>query len=76
KNGDFYWVLASATPIWEDGRIAGYMSIRSKLPADQRKEAEQVYALLRQGKGQGYRLDSGVIRRRTISNRFAIFSRT
>ena len=39
KNGDFYWVLASATPIWEHGRVTGYMSIRSKLPADQRAEA-------------------------------------
>ena len=37
KNGDFYWVLASATPIWGNGEVTGYMSIRSKLPADQRK---------------------------------------
>ena len=44
KNGDFYWVLASVTPIWENGQVTGYMSIRSKLPADQRAEAEHVYA--------------------------------
>ena len=42
KNGDFYWVRASATPIWENGQITGYMSIRTKLPAGQRTEAEQV----------------------------------
>jgi PAS domain S-box-containing protein len=76
KNGDFYWVLASATPIWENGQITGYMSIRSKLPADQRKEAEHVYALLRANKAQAYRVDAGVIRRRSLFDCVAIFSRT
>src|ERR1019366_250835 len=46
KNGDYYWVLASATPVFEGGQITGYMSIRTKLPADQRAEAEQAYALI------------------------------
>ena len=76
KNGDFYWVLASATPIWENGRVTGYMSIRSRLPADQRQEAENVYALLRAGKAQAYRIDAGMIRRRSLSDRFAFFTRS
>jgi PAS domain S-box-containing protein len=76
KNGDFYWVLASATPIWENGEVAGYMSIRSKLPADQRKEAEQVYALLRANKAQAWRIVAGVIRRRSLSDHLALFTRT
>ena len=50
KNGDFYWVLASATPIWENGQVNGYMSVRTKLAADQRQEAEEVYRLLREKK--------------------------
>ena len=41
KNGDYYWVQASATPIWENGQITGYMSVRTKLAADQREEAER-----------------------------------
>lgn len=41
KNGDYYWVLASASPIFEDGTIAGYMSIRSKLAPEQKQEAER-----------------------------------
>lgn len=76
KNGDFYWVLASATPIWEGGQISGYMSIRSKLPADQRTEAEHVYALLRNKKAQKYRVEAGIIRRRSMADRFAVFTRT
>ncbi len=76
KNGDFYWVLASATPIWENGQVTGYMSIRSRLSADQRAEAEQVYALLRANKAQAYRVDAGIIRRRSLSDRLAFFTRT
>ena len=74
KNGDFYWVLASATPIWEGGQVAGYMSIRSKLPADQRAEAEHVYALLRTGKAGAYRVAAGMIRRNTFADRLHVFT--
>jgi len=76
KNGDFYWVLASATPIWENGQVTGYMSIRSKLAADQRAEAEHVYALLRAKKAQKYTVSAGVIRPRSLADRFAFFTRT
>jgi aerotaxis receptor len=76
KNGDFYWVLASATPLWENGQVTGYMSIRSKLPADQRREAEQVYALLRGKQSHNYRLDAGIIRRRSVFDHVAVFTRT
>ncbi|CAN5418244.1 hypothetical protein BH11PSE4_BH11PSE4_09330 [soil metagenome] len=76
KDGGFYWVLASATPIWENGQVSGYMSIRSKLSAEQRVEAEQVYALLRDRKAQNYRIDAGIIRRRSVFDHVAVFTRT
>jgi len=76
KNGDFYWVLATASPVSENGQVIGYTSIRTKLPADQRAEAEQVYALLRAKKAQGYRIDAGIVRRRSLMDRVAIFTRT
>ena len=68
KNGDFYWVRATATPIWENGQIAGYMSVRTKLPAEQRAEAEHVYALIRAEKAQKYTVTAGLIRRRTLAD--------
>ncbi|QOZ79444.1 chemotaxis protein [Bradyrhizobium sp. CCBAU 53351] len=76
KNGDFYWVLATASPIRENGQIVGYSSIRTKLPADQRAEAEQVYAKIRENKPHDYRLDAGMLRRRSFSDRLAIFTGT
>jgi aerotaxis receptor len=76
KNGDFYWVLATASPIRENGQVTGYTSIRTKLPADQRKEAEHVYGLLRTKKADDYRIDAGVIRRRSVVDRVAFFTGT
>jgi aerotaxis receptor len=76
KNGDFYWVLASATPIWENGQVTGYMSVRTKLPADQRAEAEHVYKLLREKRAQAYRIEDGIIRRRSWRDALAAFTHT
>ena len=76
KNGDFYWVLASATPIWENGQINGYMSVRTKLPADQRREAEEVYRLIREKKAQKFSVDAGIVRRRSWLDAFAMFTGT
>ncbi|HXH46588.1 MAG TPA: methyl-accepting chemotaxis protein [Bradyrhizobium sp.] len=76
KNGDFYWVLATASPIRENGQVTGYTSIRTKLPADQRKLAEEVYAAIREKKPHGYRIDAGIIRRRSWLDRFSIFTGT
>ena len=75
-NGDFYWVLATASPIHENGKITGYTSIRTKLPTDQRALAEQVYAAIREKREDGYRIDAGIIRRRSVFDRFAIFTTT
>ncbi len=76
KNGDYYWVLASATPIWEGERITGYMSIRTRLAADQRAEAEQVYRLVNEGKAAAYKVEAGVIRRRSWLDLFSPFTGT
>ncbi|WJR80634.1 methyl-accepting chemotaxis protein [Bradyrhizobium sp. NP1] len=76
KDGGFYWVLATVSPIREGSRIAGYTSIRTRLPADQRREAEQVYAALREKRRHGYRIDAGIIRRRSPFDRLSIFTGT
>ena len=76
KNGDFYWVLATASPIRENGQVTGYTSIRTRLPADQRTEAEHVYGLLRAKKAHDYKIDAGIIRRRSLFDRVAFFTRT
>ena len=76
QDGEYYWVLASATPIYEGGRISGYMSVRTRLPADQREEAEQVYASLRAQQASAYRIDAGMIRKKSVFDLFAVFTRS
>lgn len=76
KNGDFYWVLASATPVWEAGAVTGYMSIRSQLPAAQRAEAERVYQLFSNEQGSRYRVEAGMIRRRGWTDLLAPLTRS
>jgi aerotaxis receptor len=48
KNGDFYWVRANATPMVEDGRIVGYMSVRTCPGRDEVKAADTLYAAMRE----------------------------
>ncbi len=50
KNGDYYWVSAYVTPIYENGRMAGYESVRSVPSEAQKLRAEKLYARLSAGK--------------------------
>ncbi len=61
KNGDYYWVEANANPIWEDGKITGYMSLRTRPAADQVKAAEQIYARFRAGTARGLCIREGKV---------------
>lgn len=47
KNGDYYWVSAYVTPIYERGRVSGYESVRSVPSRAQIARAERLYARLR-----------------------------
>lgn len=44
KDGDHYWVRASVTPVLEDGRAVGYMSVRT---APSRADVDAAEALFR-----------------------------
>lgn len=49
KNGDFYWVDAYVTPIFKDGKVIEYQSVRT-LPSEEAKvRAEQEYRRWREG---------------------------
>ncbi|CQR41652.1 hypothetical protein THICB3110221 [Thiomonas sp. CB3] len=59
KNGDFYWVQANANPIWEEGRMVGYMSLRVLPSREQVRAAQEFYASLREGRAQGWTVRHG-----------------
>ena len=53
KNGDHYWVLANATPIFQNGVVTGYMSVRTAPSREQVEAAEAAYRLFREGRAAG-----------------------
>jgi len=53
KSGGFYWVRANVTPIYENNKIVGYMSVRRKPNFDNVRKIEKIYAQMRAGKFKG-----------------------
>ncbi|WP_296264202.1 methyl-accepting chemotaxis protein [Pseudomonas sp. UBA6562] len=60
QNGDFYWVNAYVTPIFENNQVVGYESVRIKPSAEQVRRAEALYQRLNQGKSAVPRRDTWV----------------
>ncbi len=59
KNGDHYWVVANATPIYESGSVVGYMSARSKPSREQIDAHAAAYRLFREGRQGNLRIVEG-----------------
>lgn len=49
KNGDYYWVMASVSPFYKNGKVAGYMSLRNACSEKQVSDAEKIYEKLIKG---------------------------
>jgi aerotaxis receptor len=60
KNGDHYWVVANATPIMDNGKPSGYLSVRTKPTRNQVQAAEALYATLNAG-NSGLSLNQGQV---------------
>ena len=50
KNGDYYWVLANAAPIIENGQVTGYISVRRKASDEAIATHEAAYKMFREKK--------------------------
>lgn len=61
KNGDHYWVLATATPIREGGQVTGYMSVRRLPSRHQVEAAESAYRLFKEKRAGGLRIRHGAV---------------
>jgi aerotaxis receptor len=69
KNGDYYWVMANATPLMENGQPVGYMSVRTEATSEQIQGAEALYATMRAEKERGqlvHTLNGGRLVKRTL----------
>jgi len=61
KNGDYYWVLANATPIWDGGQVSGYMSVRRQPSRSSVEETEHIYRQFRDKKAAGLAISYGQV---------------
>lgn len=66
NNGDFYWVDAYVTPIFENGQIVGYESVRSKPSPESVERAQKVYRAINAGSKP---VLGGFLQRLSIFNR-------
>jgi methyl-accepting chemotaxis protein len=66
KNGDYYWVLANVSALYENNQHVGYISVRSKPSATQVAMADAGYQRLRAGKGGNLKIEQGKLVKKTI----------
>jgi len=72
KNGDHYWVRANATPVVSEGRIVGYLSVRTAPAPEEVEAAERLYATMREEAAAGrsvHCLHRGELVRNTVPGR-------
>ncbi|MFI3186353.1 MAG: methyl-accepting chemotaxis protein [Methylococcaceae bacterium] len=70
KNGDFYWVLANATPFYENKQLVGYMSVRSKPTPEQISAASAAYRLFKEGKAGNLKIKDGRVVKESFFKKF------
>jgi len=61
QNGDHYWVRANAIPVVREGKVQGYMSVRTKPSAEEVRQTETLYRDFREGRAKGRRFHKGLI---------------
>jgi len=71
KNGDYYWVMANVTPVIENGKAVGYMSVRTKPSREQVAAAGALYAEFKAGNPRKLVLQRGRVRETGLLGRLA-----
>ncbi|MCP5268083.1 MAG: methyl-accepting chemotaxis protein [Zoogloeaceae bacterium] len=67
KDGGFYWVVANASPVRENGQIVGYQSVRSRPSREEVAAAGAAYERIRKGDKSIYVEHGRVVKKRAAS---------
>lgn len=59
KDGGFYWVAAAVAPLYENGKVTGYMSVRRQASREQIMAADSAYQRIREGRAGRLRIRHG-----------------
>lgn len=63
QNGDHYWVRANAAPMVRNGKVTGYMSIRTRASKEEIAAVTPLYKALQEGRAK-VRIHKGLVVRR------------
>lgn len=69
KSGDYYWVVANATPVTENDQVIGYLSARRKPTRQQVSEAANAYQLFKNGQAKGLAIVDGKVIKTSVWQR-------
>lgn len=61
KNGDFYWITANATPLIENGKVTGYLSVRTKASRTEIERTAPIYQQILEGKAKNLKIEKGQV---------------
>jgi methyl-accepting chemotaxis protein len=75
KNGDFYWVVANAAPIYENGTLVGYMSARTKATRAQIEAHTAVYRLFKEKRQGNLKIKEGSAVNDNFLRKLNVFAR-
>jgi aerotaxis receptor len=64
KDGGYYWVVANASPVRENGQIVGYQSVRGRPSREEVAAAAAVYKRIREGDKSIFIEHGRVVKRR------------
>ncbi|MCP5244637.1 MAG: PAS domain-containing protein [Burkholderiales bacterium] len=73
KNGDYYWVLGNATPLMDNGRITGYLSVRTKPPRELVEKTIPIYRQVLEGSAKNLRIEKGRVVRTDFVSKIMSF---
>lgn len=72
-NGDHYWVRANVTPVYQQEKLTGYISVRNIPHREEIEASEKCYAQINSNKLKGYRFYKGVLVRRGALSFLSLF---
>jgi methyl-accepting chemotaxis protein len=70
KDGRHCWVVANITPDFENGKLVGYMAVRTKASKEQVANADKIYHQLKAGNSRGVKIENGDVFQKSFISRF------
>jgi len=74
KTGDYYWVRANVTPVIEDGKVTGFISIRTRPTQEETDRYDALYRGVREGTAKNIAISGGDVVSTAIGARLSRFA--